>query len=227
MINRHDCVMTGGLSARKNEKEAGVGLCFWKGPEGEAGAISVQVKGRAIAEVQRQEDARHHPTAGPGRWLRHEAAWAVWTALQGGRELCPSSSDRKSPGTQLETGGAMAPREAEGPTVQGGIWVWGQSLQHMCSLLQPGPEAAVWCEEKSLRTKGKQERVSSSSWRPRFWLQSCPKHTRGPPQTSRLGGCARELGLAQTGTLWGPGLYHRLPGKAPSPREACFQVPSF
>ena len=28
MVNRHDCVMTGGLSARKNEKEAGVGLCF-------------------------------------------------------------------------------------------------------------------------------------------------------------------------------------------------------
>ena len=203
----------GSASERVRKERREPSLCRWREEQ------SLRFRGRKMHG--------HHPTAGPRRWLRHEAAWAGWTALQGGRELCPSSSDRKSPGTQLETGGAMAPKEAEGPTVQGGIWVWGQSLQHLCSLLQPGPEAAVWCEEKSLRTKGKQERVSSASWRPRFWLQSCPKHTRGPPQTSRLGGCARELGLAQTGTLWGPGLYHRLRGKAPSPREACFQVPSF
>ena len=77
MINRHDCVMTGGLSARKNEKEAGVGLCFWKGPEGEAGAISVQVEGRAIAEVQRQEDARPSPNS----WSWKMAA--PWGSMSG------------------------------------------------------------------------------------------------------------------------------------------------
>lgn len=63
----------------------------------------MQLEGRAIAEVQRQEDARPSPSIWSWGMAAPRGSMSRWTALQGGRELCPSSSEQKSPGTHLET----------------------------------------------------------------------------------------------------------------------------
>lgn len=165
--------MTGGLNTMKNKKEAGVWLCFWKGLEGEEGAVSVEERHAAGgksncwgSEAGRCKAITQHLVLGDGCAMRqHEQVDSSSGWLGALSEQFWAKEPRDTSGNTA--GGATAPREGEGPTVQGGIWVWGQSLQHLCSLLQPGPEAAVRCEEKGLRTKGKQERVSSSSRRPR------------------------------------------------------------
>ena len=83
----------------------------------------------------------------------------------------------------------------------------------------------VW--RKGLEDKGETSKSLQFLPEIQILITALSQHTQGPPQTSGLGGRARELGPAQTGMLRGPGLYYRLPGKATSPREACTQVPSF
>lgn len=62
----HNSVMTGGLNTMKNKKEAGCGSASeraWKERrEPSLWRKGMQLEGRAIAEVQRQEDARPSPS---------------------------------------------------------------------------------------------------------------------------------------------------------------------
>lgn len=176
---RHVSVTTGGLSAMKNKKEAAVGLCFWKGLGGEEAAVSVEERHTGGGKSHRWGSEAGRCTAITQQLVledgcatrQHESGGQLFRAAG---SSVPAARTERAQGHSWKWGKLWPPREGEGPTVQGGIWVWGQSLQHLSSLLQPGPEAAVWCGEKGLRTKGKQARVSSSSRRSRFWSQSCP-----------------------------------------------------